>query len=131
MDEKLLEQARFAKSAEELLTLAKENDVELSAEEAQAYFDQLHSSGELADDELDSVAGGGCYGKDGRLVVTNKYTCAHYRCPECGKTTQHWHTISPQYSYPYSVKITPTCHYCAYCVYEKGLFLCTHEANRR
>ena len=131
MDQELLKKAKEAKSAEELIALAKENDYEMSEEEAQAYFAHLHKSGELADEELDSVAGGGCYGKDGRLVVTNKYSCAHYSCPECGKTTLHTHTISPQYSYPYRVKITPTCHYCAYCVYEKGLFLCTHEANRR
>ena len=50
-----------AKSAEELLELAKANGVEMTADEAAAYFAQLNpKSGELDDDELDAVAGGGC-----------------------------------------------------------------------
>ena len=37
----LLEKAKQAKSAEELLTLAKENDIELTEENAKAYFEQF------------------------------------------------------------------------------------------
>ncbi len=54
----LLAKAKQAKNTEELIALAKENGVELTAESAKAYFDSLHKAGELADDELDSVAGG-------------------------------------------------------------------------
>lgn len=55
----LLEKAKQAKTAEELLALAKENGVELTAEEANTYFAKLNvQNGELSDDELDSVAGG-------------------------------------------------------------------------
>ena len=50
--------ARQAKSAEELLTLAKENGVDLSAEQAKVYFTELHKEGDLSDDELNAVAGG-------------------------------------------------------------------------
>lgn len=54
----LIEKAKRAKSAEELTALAKENGVELSEDEAKAYFKRLNSSGELSDNELNSVAGG-------------------------------------------------------------------------
>ena len=60
LSKELLEKAKEAKSAEELLTLAKENGAEITSEEAAAYFAQLNKSGELSDEELDNVAGGGC-----------------------------------------------------------------------
>ena len=47
----LFEQAKGAKSAEELVSLAKENGMELTEEEAAAYFAQLNKSGELSDEE--------------------------------------------------------------------------------
>lgn len=60
----MIEKAKEAKSAEELLALAKKNDVEMTEEEAKAYYLQLNPpSGELDDDDLDNVAGGGCGGK--------------------------------------------------------------------
>ena len=55
----MIEKAKKAKSPDELLALAKENEVELTEEEAKAYFAQLNpTSGELSDDELDAVSGG-------------------------------------------------------------------------
>jgi hypothetical protein len=54
----LIRKAKAAKSAEELLELAKANDVELAEEEARIYFEQLNAVGKVSDDELDSVAGG-------------------------------------------------------------------------
>ena len=56
-----LKKAKGAKSAEELLALAKENDVELTENEAQKYFAELHKEGSLSDEELDNVSGGSCY----------------------------------------------------------------------
>ena len=53
-----ISKARQAKSSEELLTLAKENGVELSAEQAKTYFTELHKESELSENELDTVAGG-------------------------------------------------------------------------
>ena len=86
MDQKeVIEKAKAASSAEELLALAKENGAELTQEEAQAYFAQLHKSGELSDEELDNVAGGGCHNKDGRLVVTVWYNCSDFTCKKCGR----------------------------------------------
>ena len=54
----MIEKAKQVKSAEELLALAKENQVEMTLEEANEKFAQLHSTGELSDDELDNVSGG-------------------------------------------------------------------------
>lgn len=69
----LLEKAKQAKSAEELLTLAKENDIELTEENAKAYFEQLNPpTGELSDAELDNIAGGGCNSEDGHLNTERK-----------------------------------------------------------
>ena len=75
MNEELVKKAKEAKSVEELLALAGENGIGLTEEQAKAYFAQLHpAAGELDDDELDAVAGGGCGGGDGNSM----------KCPVCG-----------------------------------------------
>ena len=66
--EELLEKAKQTKSVEELLALAGENNMEMTEDEAKAYFAKLNSApGELSDEELDNVAGGGCGGGEGGL----------------------------------------------------------------
>ncbi len=78
MNEELIAKARSAKSAEELLALAKENGMELDEDGARAYFEQLNKSGELSDDELDNVSGGGCQTKvsgEKHTVVTSGCRC--------------------------------------------------------
>ena len=54
----MMEKAKTAKSMQELLEMAKAENIELSAEEAEKAFAELHKTGELSDDELDNVAGG-------------------------------------------------------------------------
>ena len=56
----LIEKAKTAKTAEELLVMAKAENIELSAEEAEKAFAELNKTGELSDEELNNVAGG-CY----------------------------------------------------------------------
>ena len=47
----MIERAKVAKSAEELLEIAKANNIEMTADEAATYFAQLNpKSGELSDD---------------------------------------------------------------------------------
>ena len=58
VSKELLEKAKTAKSAEELLAMAKEENVELTEEQAAKAFAQLNKTGELSDEELDNVAGG-------------------------------------------------------------------------
>ncbi len=60
LDRELLVKAKECKTVEELITLAKENNVALTEEEAKEYYDRFNTSGELTDDELDNVAGGIC-----------------------------------------------------------------------
>ena len=62
ISKELLEKAKTAKSAEELLAMAKAEKVELTEEEAAKAFAELNKTGELFDEELDNVAGGGCPG---------------------------------------------------------------------
>ena len=72
MNQELIIKAKAAKSVEELLELAKASNVELSEEQAKEYFAKLNpTKGELSDDELDDVSGGG-YGES-----KTKY------CPNC------------------------------------------------
>ena len=57
----IIEKVRTAKSAEELLLLAKEHGIAMTDDEAATYFAQLHSTdSELSDNELEAVSGGGC-----------------------------------------------------------------------
>ena len=85
----MIEKAKAVKSAEELLALAKENNVEMTADEAATYFAQLNpKSGELDDDDLDAVAGGACgYAKDGRRIVDMGGRChTSFECKNgCGR----------------------------------------------
>lgn len=53
----MIEKAKAAKSAEELLEIAKANGVDMTAEEANEYYKQITSC-ELDDDLLNGVAGG-------------------------------------------------------------------------
>lgn len=63
VSKELLERAKTAKTEEELLAMAKEENIELTEEEAAKYFAELHKTGELSDDELNNVSGGGLCGE--------------------------------------------------------------------
>ena len=58
ISKELLEKAKTAKSAEELLEMAKAENIELTEEEAAQAFAKMNKNGELSDEELDNVAGG-------------------------------------------------------------------------
>ncbi len=95
MTNEQISKAKECKSAEELLSLAKENGIEMTAEEAEAKFAQLNNEGELSDDELSGAAGGGCGGKEtpqfeytytpeGYRIVTHNDYCNNWKCRRCG-----------------------------------------------
>ena len=68
MTKEMWENAKSAKSVEELMALARQNDIELTAERAKEVFDQVRA-GELSDDDLESVAGG-VADNEGITIVT-------------------------------------------------------------
>ena len=81
----IIVKAKQAKSVEELLALAKENQIELNEEEAKIYFEQMHKSGELSEEELENVSGGQCK-NGGKYVVIATTSCEQWKCPKCGET---------------------------------------------
>lgn len=133
--EELILKAKEAKSAEELFALAKENNMNLTAESAAAYFEQMHKIGELDDDDLDNVAGGACY-HDGKKVVTVTQCCTGWKCDRCGGKTfkeigdgfTRIHTC-PDGHKPGMDIGNVLCDTCGYCKYEDALWLCYHPAN--
>ena len=71
-----IEQARKATTAEELMEITKGFGLEINEDTAAALFAQLNpKTGELSDDELDNVAGGGCDTSDGHTIVTSSKKC--------------------------------------------------------
>lgn len=55
-----LAKAKAAKTAEELCALAKAEGIEATEEQIKSRFAAMHKEGEVADKELDNVAGGLC-----------------------------------------------------------------------
>jgi len=89
LNDELIAKAKEAKTPEELMSLAKENGMEMTEESAKAYFEQLNSkTGELADEELNNVAGGGCLPWEDDCYDTcmaDGYCLFDYVCSRCGK----------------------------------------------
>ncbi len=95
MTNELILKAKECKSAEELLALAKENGIEMTAEEAAEKFTALNNVGELSDDELENAAGGGCathgiampdrFPKVGQVfTVKGRIMDVQWECSKCG-----------------------------------------------
>lgn len=80
----LIAKAKEAKNTEELLMLAKENNVDMTEEEAETCFAQLNANGAVTDEELDVIAGGGCNDEEVTFepgeVVEIKAGCPDCEC---------------------------------------------------
>ena len=72
ISKELIETAKTAKSAEELLELAKTENINFTAEEAAKAFDGLNKNVELSDEELDNVSGG-CGSGDEPLFAVGQW----------------------------------------------------------
>ena len=97
--EEQMKKMNAAKSAEELIALAKAEGIEVSEEEIKAQFAAMHTEGEIADDELDNVAGGCGEHEIVTHTMCENARCSKYgsgsilqgdhresiRCPECGR----------------------------------------------
>lgn len=71
ISKELLEKAKQAKTAEELLAMAKAENIELTEEKAAKAYAELHKAGELSDEELDNVTGG-CGGRTPKFSVNDR-----------------------------------------------------------
>lgn len=88
----VIAKARLAKSPEEIARLAEANGTPITAERAGVLYGRLHPSAaqELADDELDSVSGGGCAGSNHSITCrwcggsVQSYPEGDY-CDSCGR----------------------------------------------
>ncbi len=119
----LIEKALRARSAEELAALAQQAGYEMTPEQAQVYFAQLHPRmGELSDNELGNVSGG-CHMRDGRLVVNPTHSCDLWVCKDHGTRF----CLDPGF-----VPVCPICNrvaVCKTCKYGlnfKSTWLCNH-----
>ena len=86
----LIKKAKAAKSAEELLALAKANNVDLTETEAKTYWSQLSANGTVSDEELDAVVGGGSCpdnGEEEENTLSGGDRVKIPRCTGCGSTT--------------------------------------------
>ena len=75
----IIEKVKTAKSAEELLAMAKAENIELTEEQAAKAFAELSKAGELSDEELENAAGGGC-GDSNKSGDTPKYSVGQRGC---------------------------------------------------
>ena len=77
-----IREAKAAKSAEELLELAKANNIDMTEEAAKTYFEQLNANGAVCDEELDAIVVGGCGDSDEDSTETKEKPIKH-PCPVC------------------------------------------------
>ncbi len=133
----LIEKAKKAKNAQDLIALAKDENMELTLEQATEYMKVLHPPmGEIEDDDLDNVAGGGCHKGDGRLVVTVNHKCKYWKCKKCGGhvilATSYKNASNNGECYQCSGcgELYCNCNHCAYMSYEKAMWLCNHPLNK-
>ena len=135
----MIGKAKSSKTSEELMEMAQAAGMELSAESANAYFDLLASNtGELADNELDNVSGGGCYSDD-RLVVTVGTQKSCFTCKTCGENRCSSDSKTYWGSFGFMHRCTDNadrstincCNECKHISYEKGLWLCNYKYNLR
>lgn len=108
MNEEILQKAKKAESAEELIKIAKESGYELSEKKAQEYFERLNSDKELTESEL-SAAAGGCGSKSS---ATGVY------CPNCGSEMEYSECVPEPYASP---ERSYVCYSCGYMM-SAGLF---------
>ena len=135
-EREMIEKAKDAGSAEELKALAANEGLQMTDEEATQKFDELQKylakqkKGELLDDELDDVSGGGCY-KDNRLVVTTFNWCDEFVC-KCGGRGRILNELNESDSGTCKrCKKRVKCSHCKHCSYEKGLWLCNNPSKRK
>lgn len=137
-NEEILKNAKNAKSPEELYKLARECGMDnFSEEDAKSYFDTLHKSGELSDDETDAAGGGCAVRENGKKMVAICNDCDHWRCEKCnnarGAISSFGLKARKIYADEYSLKNNcghgTGCGNCYYCSYENGFWWCNNKPH--
>ena len=84
LTQEIIEKAKAAGSAEELLAIAKENGIDMTADEAKTYFEQINANS-LDDDLLEGVAGGWyIFNEDENDLVNKEYYQERNKKGLCG-----------------------------------------------
>lgn len=110
MDQDFIQKAQYAKNAEELFKMAKDGGMPMDSEGAAKLFARLsYGQGELSDDELANVSGGGCGGGEARESEKG------LKCPSCGGHL-NW-----DYDISWTTAICKKCK--KFYVYEQGVFI--------
>ncbi len=114
----MIEKAKKAGTPEELIDMAKINNVDLTAEEAKVYFDKLNKCGELTEDELSDISGGGCgkpsdppkFRTGDHVLKEGLYVC-NLKYPFCCGS-EYWIVDSVRYSEAHGYQYTVHCPIC-------------------
>ena len=147
MNRELLEKARGAKSADEIVSIAKEGGFDIDAEKAAGLFSML-KSGEISEEELENAAGGCIVFRDysGRKVVTLLNSCSHFYCDACNRGNKIRRNWAPRQKYLEEEELHACnkslydpegiyghkryCDNCYYCSYESGQWICNCRAHQ-
>ena len=137
--EELMQKAKSAKSADDILAIAKENGLEVSREDAEMYIKANSASGELSDDALDGVTGGAAYTLcGGYLIVTNFHECDRWKCGKCGGDDIKYIPADSGSGWDgvhkcdvYSKVYKKSCTTCEYMKYRFPFRICTHPETKK
>ena len=130
----LLAKAKAAPSGEALFALARENGIPMTQEDADRYFAELHKTGELSDQELENVTGGGCGGPkrngDGYLIVKGRDRCNLWEC-KLHRSSAYRYVAHVDTWYPTCVFCDRIvwCSDCYYCKKIEGKLCCTNPSK--
>ncbi len=127
MNKELLEKAKKTKSVDDLVVLSRANGISLTREEADSYFESLHKSGEITDDELDSVSGGCNTTVDGMTytVVSSGCKCFTGEFSKIGERD----TWLREKWYMYAADGELCCGNCVNLMFKNGLGYCSKSGR--
>ena len=129
-EKEMIAKAKNAGSAEEIKALAAKEGWQMSDEEAAQNFDALQKYlsnqhiGELGDDELDSVSGGGC---GSWPMVYRNTTCNEWVCKKGGSRAIDVISASGINGKCKKCDAQTNCPNCKYCSKTQGRYLCKRK----
>ena len=123
MYEELLAKAKEAKDEKELYEMAKKEGIDLTEDSVKSLYKRLHSEGELSDDDLDSVSGGGCQTKINNhnfTVVSSACNCFTGKYREAGYNERNRYDNEGYRGYWRTFSSPGQCGRCAYLEFVNG-----------